>query len=99
MSPTVVWLGWLVLFLVYELYAAVAPPLGDTLSENVWDWFGVRSKRPYSTLRRLVLAVFMVTLTLHFVFGAPGGGWIMATGAPVAAVVLYATFREGTHVR
>lgn len=66
------WLGWLVLLVVYELYAAFNKKPGDTLSENVWDWFAIR--RPgakYGTLRRALLAGFLMALTGHFVYDAP----------------------------
>ena len=55
------WIGWLVLFLVYEIYAAVSKQDDDTLSENVWLWFD-------EVWERAVLGVFMLALTAHFVF-------------------------------
>lgn len=96
MSPELVWAGWLVLFLVYEIAAAIAKPKGDTLSENVWDWFGVRSKRRWSGARRAVLALFMGVLSCHFVFGEPGGLGVILAGAPVGVVIAYAlAFERG----
>jgi hypothetical protein len=99
MPPAIVWIGWLILFLIYELYAAWAPPLGDTLSENVWKWFGVRQSKPFARYRRGALALFMVTLTCHFVLGEPGGEWIVLTGLPVAGIILYAALREASDVQ
>lgn len=94
MSAGVVWIGWLVLFLLYEVYAAKAEPKGDTLSENVWDWFGVRGYRPWSPVRRALLFAFMATLTLHFVFGWPGGAAVIIAALPVGAVIAYSVLCE-----
>ena len=55
------WIGWLVLFLIYEVYAAFSKQEEDTLSENVWLWFD-------EVWERAVLGVFMLALGLHFVF-------------------------------
>jgi hypothetical protein len=85
----VLWVGVGVLFLLYEVYAAVTRTKGGTLSENVWDAFGVKTPRPYSPARRAVLAAFLCTLTAHLVFGEPGGLWIVITGAPVSLVIAY----------
>ena len=98
MSAGIVWLGWLVLFLLYEVYASKAAPKGDTLSENVWDWFGVRSYRPWAPVRRALLFAFMVTLTLHFVFAWPGGLGVVLAGLPVGAVIGYSLIFERAHV-
>lgn len=89
MSAGVVWCGWLLLFLVYEVYAAKAEPKGDTLSENVWDWFGVRGYRPWAPVRRAFLGAFMLTLTAHFVFARPGGLGVILAGVPVALIIAY----------
>lgn len=101
------WLSWLVLFLLYEVPAAIAEVVyarkGQhrqiTLSRNVWRWFGVTEWRPLRTWRRIALGVFMLTLSCHFVFSVPGGAWIIATGAPVAAVIAYAVFVEDRRER
>lgn len=95
MSAGIVWLGWLALFLLYEIYAAKAEPKGDTLSENVWDWFGVKTYKPYSGLRRGILGAFMGVLSCHFVFGEPGGLGVILSGLPVGAVIAYALIFEG----
>ena len=94
MSAEAVWIGWLALFLIYEIYGAVAKTKYDTLSENVWDWFGVKTKKKYGFWRRGILAVFMGVLTFHFVLGSPGG-WAVILGAiPMAAVIGYALIFE-----
>lgn len=77
----IVWVGWLVLFLLYEGYAALAKPEDDTLSENVWGWFD-------TVADRIFLAVFMVVLTSHFVFGWPGGLAVLLSGLPVAFIIV-----------
>lgn len=47
----------------------------DTLSEHVWRVFRVREDKqtPLTYVGRFILAVFMVWLTGHFVFGIWGG--------------------------
>jgi hypothetical protein len=95
MSAGIVWLGWIVLFLLYEVYAAKAAPKGDTLSENVWDWFGVKTYKPFSGLRRCVLGAFMTVLGTHFVFGEPGGLGVILSGIPTGLVIFYALAFEG----
>lgn len=82
MPPEVVWIGWLALFLVYEVYAAIAEPKGDTFSENVWYWFD-------TPFRKTVLGVFLCTLTAHLTLGTPGGGAIIATGIPVGVLIVW----------
>ena len=57
----VAWIGWIILFLVFEVYAAFSGQDDDTLSENVWLWFD-------KTWERATLAVFFLALTSHFVF-------------------------------
>jgi hypothetical protein len=89
MSAAVVWIGWLVLFLVYELYAAKSRQSGDTFSENTWDWFGVRRPKPWGLARRAVLAAFLLSLTGHLVMG-----WtvvpVCVLGAGVGVVIVRA---------
>lgn len=56
-------------FLPYEVYAAFSKKKGDTLSENVWDWFAI--KRPwmkYGRLRRFILWAFLTGLVSHFIY-------------------------------
>jgi hypothetical protein len=92
-------MGWLILFLLYEIYAAKAAPKGDTLSENVWDWFGVKSYKPLSGFRRAILGAFMGVLGCHFVFGEPGGLGVILAGIPVGCVVVYSILFERKPVR
>jgi len=93
MDPGVVWCGWLALFLLYEIVAARSRASGDTLSEMVWYWFGVRTARRYAILRRLFLAAFLVALLAHLVLGASVLP-VIVTGGLVAAVIVYAAFFE-----
>lgn len=95
MSANVVWIGWLVLFLVYELYAAKSKASGDTLSEAVWGWFGVRVDRPLHRLRQLVLAAFLLALASHLVLGTTVVP-VIALGVGVAAVIAWAVAKERT---
>jgi len=60
------WVGWLLAFLVIEGLALFNKKKGDTLSENVWRWFGVKSGK---SLRTMGLLGFMTWLTIHFVSG------------------------------
>ena len=74
---TILWIAWLVIFAVLEGYALWSPKAGDTLSEHVWEWFGVArngdaDKRPVNgniRTRRFVLLAFMAWLSLHFLSG------------------------------
>lgn len=90
MSPEAVWVGWLVLFLVYEITAAVAERGTTrrlTLSRNVWAWFD-------TVVEKVVLAVFLLVLTAHLVAGHPGGLAVILTGLPVAAIIAMALVRR-----
>lgn len=82
---TWLWLAVGVAALTIEAVALVNSRSGDTLSEHVWAWLGVRTSKweaaPFSltvtpkwTLRlaRCVLIFGMVWLALHFTTG----GWI-----------------------
>jgi hypothetical protein len=83
MPAEVVWVGWLVLFLVYEIVAAVrerGTPQRLTLSRNVWTWFDTRP-------RKVILAVFLLTLTAHLTLGTPGAAAIVLTAIPVVSVI------------
>lgn len=42
---------------------------GDTLTDHIRRWFGLKGKPPGWLLRRLILAVFLIWLPLHFFFG------------------------------
>ena len=64
----IIWAAWLVIFLFFELKAALNKKKGDTLSETVGDWHGVpkwsKVGRKYSGLRRTALFLFLVSLPL-----------------------------------
>jgi hypothetical protein len=92
MSPSIIWVGWLALFLIYEVYGAIARPKGDTLSENVWSWFGVR--KGGHVVRRAFLALFMLTLSSHFVFGWPGALGVILTAAPVFVFITFGVVKD-----
>jgi hypothetical protein len=92
MSPDVVWFGWLVLFLIYEVTAALRERGTDkrlTLSRNVWAWFD-------KAFERMALAIFMAVLTAHLVIGWPGGLAVIVTGIPVAAIIGVSVARGST---
>ena len=93
LNPEFVWGTWLLLFLCYEVYAAVNKRKGDTLSEVVWDWTGRRGVRRFAPLRRSVLGFFMGVLIGHLVWGAPV--WpVIVTGIALGAVILWGIFKE-----
>jgi hypothetical protein len=104
------WLAWLLLFLCYEIPAAIAEVIYDrrgtpraiTLSRNVWRWVGLaegQQWRPYRRLRQAALFVFLQVLAFHLPFGTPGGAWVIATSIPVAGVIAYAVFVEDRRAR
>lgn len=74
------WLAWGVAFCVVEGVAFVNSRAGDTLSEHVWAWLGVRTAKaaptvtPRWTLRvaRTAVLSFLLWLALHFATG----GWV-----------------------
>jgi len=61
------WVGWILAFIFIEGLALFNKKKGDTLSENVWRWFGVKSSG--KSLRTMGLFGFMLWLTIHFVSG------------------------------
>jgi hypothetical protein len=75
------WVSWIGLFLVLEGIALARRKYGDTLSEQVWNWFGIGKKdpqtgeliRPASSWhvqsRRVALLAFLIWLTVHFMTG------------------------------
>ena len=81
---TLLWIGLGICALIIEGVALFNSRSGDTLSEHIWAWLGVRRGdagkpgygfvAPRWTLRvaRLLLIFFLVWLTLHFVTG----GWV-----------------------
>jgi len=89
------WMFWLALiFLPYELYAAFSKKKGDTLSENVWDWFAIKkTDAKYGSLRRLTLMAFLVSLSSHFVY-TTSVFWVILFGVGVAGSIVYHYARE-----
>jgi hypothetical protein len=67
------WIVWGLYFLVVEGTALARRDKGGTLSEHVWDLFGVgqREEAPSISLRfrRIALLSFMAWLTVHFLTG------------------------------
>jgi len=107
------WLAWLILFLCYEIPAAIAECIyarrGQwrpiTLSRNVWRWLGIakgQEWRPYRRWRQAAVFVFLQVLAFHLAFATPGGAWVIASAIPVAIVIGYAVLvedrRKGTRV-
>lgn len=72
MNWTVGWVLWLVMFLAIEGAALVNRDRGDTLSEHVWKWFGLRGKPSGYRWRRFAFLAFWAWLTVHFFTG----GWV-----------------------
>ena len=74
------WIGWGVAFCVIEGVALANSRAGDTLSEHVWAWIGVRRpgaapvRTPRWTLRvaRTIVLSGLLWLALHFATG----GWV-----------------------
>lgn len=69
---TIGWLIWIAYFLVLEAFAIFSSREGRTLSAHVWVWFGAGKDWKHNTwawIRRTVLILFMIWLSLHFVFG------------------------------
>lgn len=92
MDPSAIWIGWLVLFLVYELYAAKTSSKGDTLSETVWKWVGVRGPRR-SIVRRLILLAFLTSLTSHLTLGTTALP-VIVCGAGLVVVIGWSVIRD-----
>lgn len=70
------WIAWLAAFAAIEGAALARDARGDTLSEHVWDWFGIGrhgEPRPEVTgtvrLRRFTLLAFLAWLSAHFLTG------------------------------
>ena len=66
---TLAWLLWIAMFFVIEVPALIHRAPGDTLSEHVREWFATRTKPRAWRLRRLVLACFLLWLSVHFFLG------------------------------
>ncbi len=72
MSWTVGWALWLVMFLAIEGAALFNKERGDTLSEHVWKWFGIKGKPKGYKWRRFAFLSFWAWLSVHFFTG----GWV-----------------------
>lgn len=70
---TIAWLLWGAMFVAIEWPAIANKRKGGTLSEHVWRWGSVKDKGKWWRIRRLVLIVFLVWLTLHFLTGGEEG--------------------------
>lgn len=66
---TWLWIIWLAFFAAIEGAALIRRKPGDTLSEHIWAWFQIRDKPQQWTVRRGVLAGFLVWLLVHMVAG------------------------------
>ncbi len=90
---TVLWLAWLLAFLGIELPSALDGKPGGTLSEHTWDWFSLRSRRPYWFARRVIFVVFWLSLGIgHFLLQAPVLWSVILPGIPFAAVIGLSSF-------
>ena len=92
------WAAWLALFLVLELSAAVNAEAGDTFSERIWNWTGIRPRHLSRLWRVPIVGLFMAELTAHFATGGDrwwtGGLAVVLTGIPVGVVVLRGVFQK-----
>jgi lipoprotein signal peptidase len=66
---TVAWILWILAFVVIEYLAIRREAKGDTLTEHIVDWFSTTKRGMAWGLRRLLLAVFLAWLTIHFFLG------------------------------
>ena len=66
---TVAWIFWIGFFIAVEGAALLDKDRGDTLSEHVWAVFKIKDKPRQWTIRRAVLAGFLVWLLVHMVAG------------------------------
>jgi hypothetical protein len=74
------WASWIGLFLLMEGIALARKRYGDTLSEQIWAWFGIGKKDPagnlirppmswHVQLRRVALLAFLIWLAAHLMTG------------------------------
>lgn len=66
------WVAWILLFFVIEIPAIVYEKRfgsSATLTAHVRRWFSTRDRSPGWRLRRLMLAVLLLWLPLHFYAG------------------------------
>lgn len=74
---TLLWFGWALYFLIVEGMALANSVEGDTLSEHVWAWLGLRDTVDKEVtwrtwLRRAAVLFFMAALAAHFLIGTDG---------------------------
>lgn len=91
---TLAWLIWLGLFLAIELPSALNVAKGDTLTEHFHRWFSIKGKPRGWQIRRVILAAFLVALTLHLVLGVSSLPVAIA-GAAVLVVIGLALREKG----
>lgn len=74
---TILWVGWLAIFVVLEGIAIVRSDRGDTLSEKVWSWFSLKGPKgelsAWRAVTRFLFLAFWAWLTIHFL---SGGAWL-----------------------
>jgi hypothetical protein len=69
------WIGWGLYFAAVEGMALANAKTGDTLSEHVWAFIGMRDpgdpRHPsgWTRLRRFLVLAFMAWLSIHFLTG------------------------------
>jgi hypothetical protein len=92
------WLIWLAAFLCVEIPGALAKRAGATFSENVWDWFSIRERKPLWKTRRVILGAFLATLSAHFMTGGAypltEGVAVIVAGVPVALTIVLSSLFE-----
>jgi hypothetical protein len=93
---TIAWLCWGAYFAAVEGFALANSRTGDTLSEHVWSFLGLRRNATWNRtatgwtkVRRVAVGLFMVALGAHFLIGsnAVGNGVLIATSIILALVV------------
>lgn len=97
---TLLWFGWGLYFLIVEGMALANSVDGDTLSEHVWAWVGLRDTMAKEVtwrtwLRRVAVLYFVTLLGVHFVIGSNDvGNTLLAVAAgTLAALVIIGGLR------
>lgn len=97
---TLLWFGWGLYFLIVEGMALANSVDGDTLSEHVWAWLGLRDTTEKEVtwrtwVRRVAVLFFMTLLTVHFVIGSNdvGNALLAAAAGTLAGVVVLGALR------
>lgn len=98
---TLLWFGWGLYFLIVEGMALANSTSGDTLSEHVWAWLGLRNTTEREVtwrtwIRRGAVLFFMALLAVHFVIGSNtvGNTLLAAAGIALGALVLIGWLRH-----